>query len=297
MRGTIHTVTAEDASTIRPLVQTVMDRSLVGARDRALEGSDIETVAAAGRELTTAEPLTFAALGDRLAQRWPAVPPRDLAMAVRAKVPLVQVPPRGIWGKSGPAAHMPLDQWVETKERRRRQASLTVDELVLRYLGAFGPASVADVQAWSGLTGLAEVIDRLGKRLRTFAADDGRMLVDLPDAPRPEPDTPAPVRLLPEFDNIVLSHEDRTRIAPGDYRSWLLTKNGIIPATVLVDGFVRGTWRTVRARTHTTIEVTPMRKLSKRHAASVTAEARRLLAVIAPEIGSEEREVEIKPPP
>src|SRR3712207_4704511 len=123
--------------------------------------------------------------------------------------------------------------------------------MVVRYLGAFGPATVKDAQTWSGLTRLGEVIERLRGRLRIFRDESGRELFDVPDAPMPDSDTPAPPRFLPEFDNLILSHADRTRVIAEGYRKAIASKNGMVPATFLVDGFVQGTWKTERTRGRT----------------------------------------------
>jgi hypothetical protein len=159
--------------------------------------------------------------------------------------------------------------------------SPSIDEVVRRYLTAFGPATVADVQAWSGLTRLREVVDRLRPSLLEFADERGRTLFDVPDGPRPDPDTPAPVRFLPEYDNLLLSHADRTRVISDEDRRQLMTVNGIIPGTFLVDGWFRGIWKLRRARGAATLTITPFHAMSKRATAAVTAEGARLLRFAA----------------
>ena len=284
MRSTIHLVTARDALRLRPVVQPVIARGVQGGYGRQLAGLDEAALAAAGRALVEERPRTFAELGALLAARWPDRTPAALAIAVRSLVPLVQVPPRGVWGAAGPAAHTSVEAWLG----RPVDDAAPVDDLVLRYLAAFGPATVADAQAWSGLTRLKAVLERLRPRLRVFRDERGRELLDLPDAPRPDPDTPAPPRFLPEWDNVLLSFADRSRIVPDAHRARLFSTNGMIPGTVLVDGVVRATWRIARERGRATLVVEPFTRLAAPDRRAVAEEGERLLAFAAPEAAGRE---------
>ncbi len=278
MRSTIHLVSARDCLTFRPLLQPVLDRSLPAFFGKQLAGLDTGALAEAGRALVDAEPRTFGELGGLLAPDWPGHPPNALAQGVRTLVPLVQVPPRAVWGAAGQSRHTSAEAWLGSP----LDPSPAPEVLITRYLGAFGPATVADVQAWSGLTRLAEVMDRLRPGLRTFRDERGRELFDLPDAPRPAPGTPAPVRLVAEFDNLVLSHADRARVISPGHRQRLNTKNGIFPGTVLVDGFVAGMWRIARARGAATLAVELFGPVSAAERDAVAVEGERLLRFAAP---------------
>jgi hypothetical protein len=281
MRSTIHLVTDRDCLALRGAVQPAIDRGLQGSYRRHLAGLDVEAVAAAGRAVVEERPQTFSGIGTLLHERWPDRDPRALAHVVRTRVPLVQVPPRGIWGRGGQATHTSAEVWLG----RPFGPAVTPDELVLRYLAAFGPATVRDVQVWCGLTRLREVTARFGPRVRVFRDEQGNELLDLPDAPRPDPDTPAPPRFLPEYDNVLLSHADRTRIvAVADHRRLLVYKNGIVPGTVLVDGFVRGTWRIARQRDAATLHVELFERVARSERAALTEEGGRLLAFAAPDV-------------
>ena len=275
MRNTVHLVSARDCLALRPLMQPVFDRTLHSTRaNRAhLEGVDIEALVAAGRTLLEEKPRTAKELGELLQEQWPDRDPASLARAIRHLVPLVQVPPRGLWGKSGPAAHTTAEAWLG----RPLDPTPSIEETISRYLGAFGPATVKDIQTWSGLTRLGEVIERLRPRLRIFRDESGKELFDVPDAPMPDPDTPAPLRFLPEFDNLILSHADRTRVIAEEYRKAIASKNGMVPATVLVDGFVRGTWKTERSRGKATLEIKPFEPLAKEDRDALTEEGERLI--------------------
>ncbi|MBB6670193.1 AlkZ family DNA glycosylase [Cohnella nanjingensis] len=279
MRGTIHLVSARDCLQMRPLTQPVLDRWLSGLANKSLGCVDRAELAEAGRALVEERPLSFSELGAALGSRWPDHDPHALGDAIRAMVPLVQVPPRGIWGASGQAKHTSAESWLG----RPLDADASLETLVVRYLRAFGPATVMDVQTWSGLTGLRSVLETLRPRLATFRDEHGNELFDVPDAPRPDADTPAPVRFIGEFDNMLLSYADRSRILPEAYRSQVFTVNGIIRSTFLVDGFVRGLWTTERKRGVATLIVKPFEPLGPADLQALTEEGERLLEFSAPD--------------
>jgi winged helix DNA-binding protein len=289
MRGTIHLVSARDCLPLRQLVQPVIDRGLRGAFGPQLAGVDPAALAAAGRSLVEAEPMTFSQLGQALAARWPDHPPAALAQAVRAFVPLVQLPPRAVWGKAGQSVHTSAEHWLGLPgpvPAGGPADPAALARLVTRYLGAFGPATVRDVQAWSGLTGLKAVLEQLRPCLVAFRDEQGAELFDLPTAPRPGGDVPAPPRLVAEFDNLVLSHAERSRVISPGAASRISTVNGVIPGTVLIDGFVTGMWRLDRARKTATLTIElfgPESAHGPRSARdALAAEAGRVLAFAAP---------------
>lgn len=237
MRSTIHLHTADDALTLRPLVQGARDRELHAFR-KGLTGVDLEELASLARAAVEEEPRTMKQLREVLLPRWPDADPQSLAVAARCSLPLVQVTPRGLWRRSGQVALTTAEHWLG----RPSGPVPAPDATVLRYLAAFGPASVKDMQTWAGLTRLREAFERLRPQLRTFRDENGVELFDLPDAPRPDADTPAPARFLPEFDNLLLSHADRGRVVPQEYkgRTW---KGNFAYSVFLVDGFLAGVWR------------------------------------------------------
>jgi Winged helix DNA-binding domain len=282
MRNTVHLVSARDCLRLRPLVQPVIDRGLY-ARRADIEGIEVEDLASAGRALLEERPRTARELGALLEERWPERDPTVLARAVRHLLPLVQVPPRGVWGKSGQTTHTTAEAWLG----RPLDPTYSPDEMVLRYLGAFGPASVKDAQTWCGLTRLDRVFERLRSSLHSFRDERGKELFDLPEAPRPDPNVPAPPRFLPEFDNLILSHADRTRVIAEEHRKALTSRNGMVPAVVLLDGFVRATWKTERSRGRATLVIEPFETLSSRDQDALTDEGERLLGFVAEDRGEE----------
>ena len=274
MRATIHLVAADDCLRLRPLMQPVLDAELARHPELAphLVGVDLGPVLDHARALFAEKPRTGPELRVALGERFPGRDAAALAYACRCKLALVQVPPRGLWGRSAQVTTTTAEAWLGRSLARR--ASL--DDVVLRYLGAFGPASAADVTTWCRLTGMREVIERLRPRLRTFRDDTGRELFDLPDAPRPDPDTPAPTRFLPEYDNVLLSHADRSRFVTTAAREGAARGLGRVRGTVLNDGTVSALWRDDVTEEGVTLVVTPVVRLTKRATASIEAEGRRL---------------------
>jgi hypothetical protein len=280
MRATIHLVSADDCLRLRPIVQPVLERDVYPdstyGRER-LAGLDMMALLEAGRELLDDKPRTNAELRSLLGARWPERDPAALAYAVRGLLPVVHIPPRGIWGESGPVALSTVETWIG----RGVESDRKPDEMVLRYLRAFGPATVSDVRTWSKLTGLRTVVELLRPRLRTFRDEHGRELFDVPDAPLPDPDTPAPPRFLPRFDNALLSHADRGRIIGDECRRRIIASGGMgSVGTVLVDGLVRGTWKTERTRKKATLLIEPFEVLPKKYRDAVAEEGERLVRFI-----------------
>ena len=279
MRATLHLMAASDALVWRPLLEPVHQRGLAGEHARALEGIDRAAVVKAGWALLREGPLTGSELGQALAARWKDHQPASLAALIRNSLPLVHLPPAGSWNSHQSAQLQPIGQWLG--DSAADAAAATQDDLLLRYLGAFGPATLADVGAWSGLTGWKAVAERLRPRLRVFAGEQGQELFDLPRAPRPGPDAPAPPRLVAEWDNLLLSHADRSRVMSEAHRSRVFTVNGIVRGTVLLDGFVAGTWKIERAKNAATVVLEPFARWSKADRLGVQEEAMRLLAFAA----------------
>ena len=274
LRNTIHLVTARDCLEQRPLFQPLFERLLKTTHfGRNLVGMDMNALIAQAGVLMKEKPRTFSELGKLLQQRWPDRDATSLAYAIRYLVPIVQVPPRGIWGKSAQPTWTSTELWLG----RPLAPKPSIDRLVMRYLAAFGPATVADISAWSGLTGLRDVVERLRPKLRTFQDERGRELFDIADGPLPDPDTPAPPRFLPEYDNLLIGHHDRTRVIDHSYRYVIFI------GTLLVDGYVQGTWAIKRGRDTATLMIEPLRRLTKTDRLAVSEEGERLLNFTAGE--------------
>jgi hypothetical protein len=277
MRGTVHLVTVRDAVVLRPLMHPVIERGHNGAFGRRMGGADPRELAAAVRQLLADGPLSAHDLGRRLVERGVGEDVEAIGNAARVYVPLVQLPPRGVWGAGGRARYATIESWTG----RSVEADPSIDEIALRYLRAFGPASVMDLQSWCGLTRLRPVVDRLRSRLVTFRDEDGKELFDLPDAPRPDPGVPAPVRLLGEYDNLLLGHADRRRIIPGGFPWEAMLAPGRFVNNLLIDGMLRATWWIERDGRRVTLAIRPSTELSTAEREDVAAEARRMVEFAA----------------
>jgi len=273
MRATVHAVDAADFVAFRALFSPLMEAGLRANYARNLTGVDLDALTQQAGELLAERPLTRAQLAKALAACWPAADPLSLAYAVTYLVPVVQVPPRGLWGKSAQATWTTAASWLS--DPGEPPAANAVEELVVRYLAAFGPATVADAQIWSGLTRLREITDRLD--LLTYRGPDGAELLDLPGITLPDEDTPAPPRFLPEYDNLLLSHADRRRVNPDNRQVPLWPGNGATQGTLLVDGLWTATWQI----TPEALTITPFRPLTAVEESAVTEEAAALLAFTA----------------
>ncbi|TMR08129.1 winged helix DNA-binding domain-containing protein [Nonomuraea turkmeniaca] len=276
MRNTIHLVSARDCLRLHRLFSSVHAREHSSRFARYIKGIDLDELLAAAREVLDERPRTRAELGRVLGERWPGIDPSALAYTVSHLMPVLQVPPRGLWGAGGPAAFASVESWLG----RPVDDAPDVDRLVLRYLAAFGPASVSDVQIWSGLTRLREVVDRLG--LPLLRDESGQELIDLPDAPRPDPDMPASPRFLPEYDNLLLAYADRSRVIEDGRKVPLPPGGGAATGTLLVDGMWRGTWKI----TGGVLSIDTFAPLPAADRAAVLAEGHGLVRFAAPEAES-----------
>ena len=277
LRGTLHLMTAADYVAFRGALQPMLTRGMQGIlRDRAttLDMKKLETEA---RKFFGKAPATFDALRKHLELKFPGGDERAMAYAIRTHLPLVQVPTDATWAFPAAASFTLADAWLSTQVST---VTTPADTLVLRYLAAFGPATVADAQAWSGLGPLRDVFESLRPALVTFRDERKRELFDLPTAPRPDPDTPAPVRFVADFDNLVLAHDDRTRIIAAEHRPRITTKNLQVRATILVDGMVAGTWKSERKRKTAVLVIEPFGVIGKRMRALLEAEGESLLTFL-----------------
>lgn len=260
MRGTIHLVTRDDYLRFQPVMMPLHERAIRSlATTRDVPAADVPAILAAGEEALHQAPMTSKALGIALHERIPAHPPGSLAAVCRFGLALVQSTPRGVWGKPHQPTWALASDWLGKPIPTDRAP----DTVIRRYLAAFGPATVADIQAWSGLTGLRAAIDRLRPDLRVFRNERGQELLDVPGAPIIDADAPAPVRFLPEYDNALLSHRNREHIVDEERRKAIGSVNGRFAATYLVDGFVAGTWKLEVTKASATLRLSPFEPHSR----------------------------------
>lgn len=273
MRGTIHLVSRNDYLAWRSPIQPVLTRGAAAIARSAYDPAELCEIA---RKFFDTRPCTF----EELRELFPKGDERLMAYTVRMHLPLVMVPDDSRW------CYPPNSAFAvaETYLGRKLKVSDKPHDLALRYLAAFGPATAKDFERWSGLTGGRALFDELRPKLVTFAGK--RELFDLPEAPRPEEEVEAPVRFLPEFDNLLLAHDDRARIISAAHQPRVATKNLRILATFLVDGFVAGTWTFGRKSKSATLTLTPFLKLDKRTRKELEEEGEKLVRFAEEDAGT-----------
>lgn len=290
MRGTLHLVTARDFPWMRATIAQVLEAGMRTVLGPAAATIDLGRVVRDARRIVEERPCAFDEIRARLAETHPGVNDRAMGYVVRCLLPLVQVPSADeAWGWSGKAPFGSAERWLGAAA-----ADADVPRLVRRYLAAFGPATPADFSAWSGLRGATAAFAPMRDELASLRDERGREMFDVADGPRPDADTLAPIRLLPEYDNLLLGHADRSRLVAEAYRQRLVSKNLIVPATFLVDGFVAGTWKVAVRRGTATLTLSPFARLTRPAQAGLREEGERLLAFTEP--GARSRAIAFEAP-
>ena len=287
MRATLHLMTARDYLLLRPALQPALARSLRSIAGKRLEGLDLDQLVAAARTSVERAPRTFTELRSLLSGLEPDRDSSAMAYLVRTRLPLVQVPPGGAWRTGGSLTYALAESWLGAPLAAPKES---LRALLLRYLAAFGPASVKDIQTWSGLVRLKEPIEELKPELHIFRDENGNELLDLPDAPLPPADAPAP-RFVPEYDNLVLAHANRTRVIADEHRSRVFFSAARVRATFLLDGFVGGTWKIEKTKGAATLVIEPFEPLPEAARDALLKEGERLIRFV--EDGAEAFEIRL----
>jgi hypothetical protein len=273
MRGTIHVLVPDDALSLRAWVQRALDQqSSSNQMSRPARGVSVNELVAATRRLLEPGPLSVKEVGERLAEIFADVPAAALAHVARERVPMLQVPPRGLWKSSGGVVYQTVENYLG-----RPMAEVDEHELVRRYLRAFGPATPADMTVWSRVTRLGPVFESMKDELIVVECEDGERRYDVPGAPYAEGDTPAPVRMLGAYDNVWLSHANRDHIVPVDVRPRWMGTNGGVGSTIFLDGFMAGLWWVRDDRVVTEV----FRKLTRDEQSGLDAEIERIGALLS----------------
>lgn len=292
-RGTVHAVTDDDCLVLRPLAQPILTQQLFthSQYKHSFDDIDLDAVMTVAAELLAEQPHNSRQLRQALAERFPAHDAGAMAFACRNLLAFVQVPPRGLWARGGEVVGTTAEAWLG----RPLVTAPSVDEVMLRYLAAFGPASVQDATTWSRYTGLREVFERLRPQLRTYRDHAGHELFDVPERSIPESEMPAPVRFLPEYDNVLLAHADRRRFVDEDFGAAMPYERLGFLGSVLVDGSLVGGWRHGERRQQTgrqasgPLNVYVVGPLGRADTEAVEAEGRRLRDLVAPGSGDDVR--------
>jgi hypothetical protein len=282
MRGTLHLLSARDYAAMRAALQPSLTRGMQAILRDRMKGLDVDAVTTEARRFFGDAPRTFTEVRDFLIERFPKGDERAMGYAVRLHLPLVQVPTDDPWSFPATAKFALAEPWLGAP----LPAGEGPEAIVLRYLAALGPATAADVQSWTGLADARVVVEGLRPKLRSIRGERGGELFDLPDAPRPPEETPAPARLLPEFDNVLLGHANRKRFVADEHRSRIYLPGLRVAATFLVDGRVAGTWTLARAKNTASLVLEPFAAIPKAASIELHEEAAALLRFVEPDAAS-----------
>ena len=278
MRATLHLVTRADYLHLRGAIQPALDAGLEDILKRREVGFDRERVLSLVRDFLSEAPRTFAEISDHLSAALPDEDVGAMRYTARTQLPLVQVPVDKDWSYPGNPQFALAEHWLGESI----PAESHLRDLIWRYLAAFGPASITDFQSWSGLGKMRETFAALRPELVVYQEETGRELFDLPGLPLLSADVPAPVRFLPEFDNILLAHDKRSRIIADAHRSQVYLPGLRVRATFLVDGFVAGGWEVETKKGHATMQLEPFVPLMNAQRDELAAEAEKLARFIEP---------------
>jgi hypothetical protein len=262
MRITLHVVGARDYPYFAAVWMPATQEATPRVTAETIAGLSRIVQAAAAKPVTHAKIEALAAA--QMGGRW----------RTRCLAPLVHLPPSGTWRFHGRPQLQVMYQWLGVELPSREDGA---ERLVRSYLAAFGPATQSDLLRFVGMR-VGDVrpgLERL--ELRRFRDESGRVLLDLPRAPLPDPETPAPIRFLPKWDHALLAYEDRTRILPKELQATVIRKNGDVLPTFLVDGVVSGMWSVERAKDKATLRLEPFAPLPREVRAELAAEGERLV--------------------
>jgi hypothetical protein len=284
LRGTLHAVTSTDYLRFRSVLTSVFAGAIQGMPEERLEGIDAPALAAEARPFLEEAPRTQDEVRNFLAARHPKLDVRMMGHVVRMHLPLVQVPEAdaGPWRFPSMPRFALSDSWIGKPVAKNNAP----DELIRHYLAAFGPANARDFQTWSALPAMRDAFERLRPELQMVHDEAGRELFDLQNAPLPGGDAPAPPRFLPEFDNILLAHTDRTRVVADEHRKQVFLPGLRVAATILIDGFVAGTWKCERSKKDATVVVSAFATLPKKTREALESEGEELAQFLNPDAKS-----------
>lgn len=279
MRATLHLFSAEDYLRLHGAVQPALDAAQTSIAKRRDGDVNVDKVLEMAEAYIGEKPRTFADISAYFTEQMPQFDIGAIRYTIRTQLPLVQVPVSGGWSYPGNPQFTLAKSWLSKPVPTENNFKT----LVFRYLAAFGPATVTDLQKWSGISKLKAAVDTLKSELVIYRDETKRELFDLPNMTIPDADMPVPVRFLPEFDNLLLAHDKRTRIIADQHKSKVYLPGLRVAATILIDGFVGGVWRVSVKKKVATLEIAPFEKLAKGQQDALIEEAEKLVRFIEPE--------------